>query len=351
LRRSSQRSGERKRAVTQAIAETKTVRPGAKNRQSLAGADLLSLSDLSPAELAGLFETAAAVKADLAPFGRALAGKTIILLFEKPSLRTRVTFEVGPQKMGGQAIYFDHSKERIGDRESVKDYGRNLERWVDCIVARVYSHAVLEEMAENCSVPVINALSDMYHPCQALADYFTLVERVGSVERLRGLPMAYVGDGNNVCASLMHGAGLLGVDLRVICPEGYEPEAPVLAEASELAAASGGSITVTADPGAVRGAAAVYTDTWVSMGDEGEKVRRMAAFADYRVDEEMMAEAGHSGNPAWFMHCLPAHRGAEVTDGVIDAATSLVYDQAENRMHCQNALLATLIGLQEGNRK
>ena len=340
-RRSRQRR-ERKHEVTQVIAETRTVRSGSK-RQGLGGADLLSLADLSREEVTGLFETAAASKADIAPFRAALAGKTVILLFEKPSLRTRVTFEVGPQKMGGQAIYFDHSKERIGDRESVKDYGRNLERWVDCVVARVYSHEVLVEMAEHCRVPVINALSDMEHPCQALADYFTLVERLGSVDALRGFPLAYIGDGNNVCASLMHGAGLLGADLRVICPEGFEPEAAVLAEARALAAASGGSVTVSHDPDAVRGAAAVYTDTWVSMGDEGEKVRRMAAFADYRVDEEMMALAGRGGKPAWFMHCLPAHRGAEVTDGVIDAATSLVYDQAENRMHVQNALMVELL--------
>jgi len=282
-------------------------------------ANFLSLSALSRQGLRELFALSAAVKADIGAYRAALAGKTVILIFEKPSLRTRVTFEVGPQKMGGQAIYFDHSKERIGDRESVKDYGRNLERWVDCVVARVYAHDVLVEMAEHCRVPVVNALSDREHPCQALADYFTLFERLGSI-------------------------ALLGVDLRVICPEGYEPEPAAVEEAQRLTDESGAKITVSNDPGAVRGAAAVYTDTWVSMGDEGEKVRRMAAFADYRVDEEMMAEAGRGGKAAWFMHCLPAHRGAEVTDGVIDAEGSLVYDQAENRMHVQNALLVTLIG-------
>jgi ornithine carbamoyltransferase len=308
---------------------------------SLKGADFLSLAELTAAQVQSLFATAAELKREIGAFRSALAGKTIILLFEKPSLRTRITFEVGPGKMGGQAIYFDHGRERIGDRESVKDYGRNLERWVDCVVARVYSHEVLQELASNCDVPVINALSDMYHPCQALADYFTLAERLGGATNLRGFPLAYVGDGNNVCASLMHGAGLLGVHLRVICPRGYEPEAGVVAEAQLLAQGSGGSITISNDPEDLRSAAAVYTDTWVSMGDEGEKVRRMAAFAAFRVDEKLMAMAAKG---AYFMHCLPAHRGAEVTDAVIDSPMSIVYDQAESRMHVQNALMLHILG-------
>jgi ornithine carbamoyltransferase len=308
---------------------------------SLRGADFLSLADLDAAQIVGLFRAAAATKRDLSRRASALAGRTVILLFEKPSLRTRVTFEVGPSKMGAHVIYFDHGKERIGDRESVKDYGRNLERWVDCIVARVYSHGVLEELAANCAVPVVNALSDEYHPCQALADYFTLAERLGGVEKLRGYTMAYIGDGNNVCASLMHGAGKLGVNLRVLCPKGFEPEAHVLARSRGFAGESGGSVEVTHDLGALAGCGAVYTDTWVSMGDEGEKVRRMAAFAKYRVDEKLMGTAAPG---AFFMHCLPAHRGAEVTDGVIDCPTSVVYEQAENRMHVQNALLLELLG-------
>jgi ornithine carbamoyltransferase len=316
-------------------------KPAAPSPASLRGGDFLSLADLDASQIAGLFRTAAQTKRDLSPHTAALAGKTVILLFEKPSLRTRVTFEVGPSKMGAHVIYFDHGKERIGDRESVKDYGRNLERWVDCIVARVFSHAVLEELAANCNVPVVNALSDQYHPCQALADYFTLAERLGGIDRLRGSCMAYIGDGNNVCASLMHGAGKLGVNLRVICPKGFEPEPHVLTASRAFAGESGGSIEVTHDIGALAGCGAVYTDTWVSMGDEGEKVRRMAAFAKYRVDEKLMAVATPG---AFFMHCLPAHRGAEVTDGVIDCHTSIVYDQAENRMHVQNALLLELLG-------
>jgi ornithine carbamoyltransferase len=307
---------------------------------SLRGSDLLTLAALDAEQIASIFEVAAATKADLTPHTGAFRGKTIILLFEKPSLRTRVTFEVGPAKMGAHTLYFDHSKERVGDRESVKDYGKNLERWVDCIVARVFSQGVLEELAAAAEIPVINALSDKYHPCQALADYFTLYERVG-MKGLRGYRLAYVGDGNNVCASLMHGAGKLGVELTVICPAGYEPDADALAESQRFAAKSGGAITISHDPAAVKGAQAVYTDTWVSMGDEGEKVARMAAFARYRVDERLMAQAGRG---ALFMHCLPAHRGAEVTDGVIDAKTSVVYDQAENRMHVQNALLLAVLG-------
>jgi ornithine carbamoyltransferase len=307
---------------------------------SLTGADFLSLEDLDAGQISALYRTAAAVKSDIAPHRHALAGRTVILLFEKPSLRTRVTFEVGPAKMGAHVIYFDHGRERIGDRESVKDYGRNLERWVDCIVARVYSHGVLEELAANAAVPVINALSDQFHPCQALADYFTLAERLGGIAGLKGFSMAYIGDGNNVCASLMHGAGRLGVHLRVICPKGFAPEPEVLAASRDYARLSGGSIEVHHDPLAAAGCRAVYTDTWVSMGDEGEKVRRMAAFSRFRVDERLMAQAAPG---AWFMHCLPAHRGAEVTDGVIDSPTSIVYDQAENRMHVQNALLLEVL--------
>jgi ornithine carbamoyltransferase len=305
------------------------------------GADFLTLPDLTGAQVASLFATASATKRDIAPFRAALSGKTVILLFEKPSLRTRVTFEVGPAKMGAHALYFDHSKERIGDRESVRDYGRNLERWVECVVARVYSHRVLVELAANCRVPVVNALSDEFHPCQALADYFTLSERLGGAAALRGFPLAYVGDGNNVCHSLMHGAGMLGVRLRVICPKGYEPDTAVVSESRTMADASGGSIEIGYDTGAVEGAQAVYTDTWVSMGDEGEKVKRMAAFSKYRVDEKLMSGAAKE---AFFMHCLPAHRGAEVTDGVIDSPRSVVYDQAENRMHVQNALLLHTLG-------
>ena len=307
---------------------------------ALARKDLLSLATLDAGDIAHLFETAAAVKADLTPYSRALAGKSAILLFEKPSLRTRLTFELGPAKMGGTALYFDHSKDRIGARESIRDYGKNLERWVDCIVARVYSHAVLEELAAETSIPVINALSDLHHPCQALADYFTLTEKLGDIRALRGLRMAYIGDGNNVCTSLMHGAGILGVELTVITPPKYAPDAATAAEARALAARSGGSITLTDEPAAVRGCRAVYTDTWVSMGDDDEARQRHRVFKPFQVNDALMAAADPD---AWFMHCMPAHRGHEVTDSVIDSPRSVVYDQAENRMHVQNALLLHML--------
>jgi ornithine carbamoyltransferase len=336
---------------------------------ALLGSDFLTLATLSRGQIAHLYETAARVKRNIAPYAAALEDKTIILLFEKPSLRTRVTFEVGPSKMGAHCLYFDHSKERVGARESVRDYAKNLERMVDGIVARVFSHEVLEDLAEHAKIPVINALSDAFHPCQALADYFTLAERLGPnapssaaasgsvaatntlasgeaiIDRLRGARLAYIGDGNNVCASLMHGAAILGVHLTVITPKGYAPEQALIEECVRLACASGGQLVVTTDVGAVKGAQAVYTDTWVSMGDEAEKVKRMAAFSKYRVDEKLMELArSSSGGPAIFMHCLPAHRGAEVTDAVIDAPESIVYEQAENRMHTQNALLLHVLG-------
>lgn len=307
--------------------------------------DFLSFASLSAEQVAELYETASRVKKNITPYAAALAGKTIILLFEKPSLRTRVTFEVGPSKMGAHCIYFDHSKERIGARESVKDYAKNLERMVDCIVARVFDQGVLDDLAQHARIPVINALSDQHHPCQALADFFTLAERfdgpAASPHVLKGFKLVYIGDGNNVCASLMHGAAILGVDLTIITPKGYAPEPTLVEECVKLACASGGRLLTTTDPAAIKGAQAVYTDTWVSMGDEAEKVKRMSAFAKYRVDEKLMDLAGPQ---ALFMHCLPAHRGAEVTDGVIDGPNSIVYVQAENRMHTQNALLLHTLG-------
>jgi len=303
----------------------------------LSAPDLLSIVDLSTAEIETVFATAASVKADVGPYSRALAGRSVIMLFEKASLRTRVTFEVGVFRLGGQAIYFDHSSSRIGEREAIKDYGANLDRWVHGIVARVYRHGVLEELAEAARVPVINALSDESHPCQALADLFTLREHLGD---LKGRSLAYIGDGNNVCRSLMLASAKLGVHVTVITPEGYGPGEDAAAVARSLAGASGARVVLSHDPAAVAGADAVYTDTWVSMGAEGEAAERARAFAAYQVNEAMMKRAGGS---ALFMHCLPAKRGAEVTDDVVDDPYSIVLDQAENRLHVQNALLLHLL--------
>jgi ornithine carbamoyltransferase len=302
------------------------------------GPDLLTIGSLSAAQIRTLFLTAAAVKSDIGRYSTALSGRSIILLFEKPSLRTRVTFEVGPAKMGAHTMYFDHSKERIGQRESIRDYGRNLERWVDCVVARTYSHETLEQLAEHCDVPVINALSDLYHPCQALADLFTLWERFRNLQDVR---IAWVGDGNNVCASLMHGAAKLGAQLTVVTPRGFEPREDVVEVCRRDGGASGATLHLTHDVAEVSGAHAVYTDVWTSMGSDGEAEARRRAFEGYQVNEDLMAKAGAD---TLFMHCLPAKRGEEVTDGVIDSPNSIVYDQAENRMHIQNSLLLHTLG-------
>jgi len=313
---------------------------------SLAGRDLLSVTSLSRDEVLAVFETASLVKADIRPFRTALDGQGVILLFEKASLRTRVTFELGVQKLGGSVVYIDHSAQRLGERESIVDYGKNLERWVQCIVARVYSQSVVEELAAAAASPVINALSDMHHPCQALADLFTLREQFSRASKgFGGLKVAYLGDGNNVCNSLVQACAMLGADITAISPGGYEPARGVIAEAETLARHSGSRVTVTNDPGAVAGAHAVYTDVWVSMGQGAgsadEAAKRRKAFAPYQVTPTLMARAGAD---AKFMHCLPAHRGEEVLDAVIDSPNSIVYDQAENRLHVQNALLVHILG-------
>ncbi len=307
-------------------------------QKPLSTKDLVSAATLTASDLSMILDTALAFKADPAAYRGVLDGRSVAMLFEKPSLRTRVTFEVGTARLGGHPLYYDHGFERIGQRESVKDYARNLERWVHAIVLRTYSQRTIEEMAAVARVPVINALSDTDHPCQALADALTLVERFGRVE---GLNVCYIGDGNNVCVSLMHVLCKLGGHVRVITPKGFAPPADAVAETHEFARLSGGSLTLTNDPAAVAGADAVYTDTWVSMHQEDQSDAREKLFVPYRVDAELMARAaGH----AVFMHCLPAHRGEEVTDEVIDSPASVVYDQAENRLHAQNAVLIHTAG-------
>jgi ornithine carbamoyltransferase len=287
--------------------------------------------DLSTETLSRVLDLAAQIKRTPMRFSQALAGRYLSLLFEKPSLRTRVTFELAIKQVGGDAITCTGP---VGDREPVKDVARNLDRWTNGIVARVFSQSTIDELAQWSSVPVINALSDLYHPCQVLADIQTLKEHFGNLE---GLKLAFVGDGNNVAHSLMLTAGRLGVHVAVATPEGYEPNAGIVAQASRL-----GHITVTHDPAeALAGADAVYTDVWASMGQECEANARAAAFAPYQVNEALLAQA-HSG--AIFMHCLPAKRGQEVTDEVMESHRSVVFDQAENRLHAQKALLVTLLG-------
>jgi ornithine carbamoyltransferase len=300
--------------------------------------DLVAERDLSQTDLNLIFEVAQQVKASPRSFAQVLQGKQLALIFEKPSLRTRVSFEVGMTSLGGFAVYLDHTKPRLGERESIKDVARNLERWVDGIAARTFSHAAVTELAEHASIPVINALTDLLHPCQALADFFTLREKFGSLE---GLKLAYVGDGNNMCHSLMVAGAKLGVSFTIATPPGFEPKPEMIREAKNCAEAMGASIEIVHDPlEAVAGAHAVYTDIWASMGQEHAAHLRAQIFAPYRVTADVLSTADAS---AVFMHCLPAHRGQEVDDEVIDSPQSIVYDQAENRLHVQKALLILLL--------
>ncbi len=301
---------------------------------------LLSLKDLSRAEIDELFALTKRLKAEPAAFRTALAGKSLAMIFQKPSTRTRVSFEVGMFQLGGHALYLSSNDIQLHRGESVADTARVLSRFVHGIMARVFSHQDLIDLSKNASIPVINGLSDLLHPCQALADYYTLLERRG---RLEGLKMAYVGDGNNVCHELMFGAAKLGMAMAVACPEGYEPNPLIVKSAAREAQKSKAPATVvTRDPfEAVTGADVVYTDVWTSMGQEAEKQERLRAFEGYEVTSALMAEANRE---CVFMHCLPAHRGEEVAAEVIDGPQSVVFDEAENRLHTQKALLVALLG-------
>ncbi len=305
---------------------------------TLAAAHFLDDTDISTGELKTLLELATAVKQAPADYRRSLVGRSIALLFEKPSLRTRMTFELAALQLGAGAVFQDHRGERIGEREPARDIARNLDRWFDAIVARTFSHQTLEELARWSSAPVINALSGSSHPCQALADFQTIGERFGELE---GLKIAYIGDGNNVAHSLLLCAARLGVSFTFSGARGFEPDSATMRRAAELAAVGGATIAVEPEAqAAVRGAAVVYTDTWTSMGWEQETQQRRIAFADYQVTDELMAAARPD---AVFMHCLPALRGQEVSDSVIESDRSVVFDQAENRLHAQKALLLMLL--------
>ena len=297
--------------------------------------DMLRDLDLTDDELLYLLDLADEVKRSPQDFARALDNQSIALLFEKPSLRTRLTFELAIKQLGGGSVALDGP---IGVREPLKDVARNLDRWVNGIVARVFSQDTIEGLAQWSSVPVINALSDAYHPCQALADVQTIRERFSSFD---GLKVAFVGDGNNVAHSLMLTSLRLGMDFALGCPPGYMPNPEIVAQAEGLAAVSGAALTVTNSPAeAVDGAHAVYTDVWASMGQEQEAVERRHAFREYQVNDALFEQARPE---AVFMHCLPAKRNEEVTDSVIESRRSVVFDQAENRLHAQKALLLMLL--------
>ena len=292
---------------------------------TLRGRDFLSISDLDQAELLALLDLADRIKAS-SWREQPLAGRQVAMIFQKPSMRTRVSFEVGIRRLGGGSVALSEQDVQIGQRETVADAARVLDRYVDLIVARLRRHQDLLELASAARVPVINALTELEHPCQVLADLMTIREHWGSLD----VPVAYVGDGNNMVTSLAQAQAILGFPLTVITPAGYEP--------ADVVRASAPGMVVSNDRGAVAGARVIYTDVWTSMGFEGEADRRRTDFAAYQVDAALLRQAPG----AIFMHCLPAHRGEEVTDEVIDGPASIVFDQAENRLHAQMALLALL---------
>ena len=305
----------------------------------LAGEDLCSIADLSSSEMRAIMKLGHDVKENPRDYRRALDAKQMVLMFEKASLRTRLSFEAGINTMGGNAIFFDQTNSPLGERESIADVARNVERWVDVIVLRTYAHDTITELAANSRAPAVNALSDLEHPCQALADFMTLEEHFGSAA---GLNFTYVGDGNNVCHSLMLVGTQLGANVTVSTPRGYSPDIEIVTKAREIAEQSGCEVKLTQDPqSAAENADAIYTDVCVSMGMEHESTKRAPIFRPFQVNETLMGRARES---AVFMHCLPARRNAEVTDAVLDGPQSIVFDQAENRMHAQKALLLLLLG-------
>jgi len=319
-----------------------TIPPGASPsifaQRSVTGRDLISIRDFQPDELGCALQLAAAMKLRPADYRGTLVGKQIVLFFEKPSLRTRLTFEAGINGLGGSSFFVDQTQSRLGARESLSDVAHNLERWIDGVVLRTFSHETVTQMAQHASIPVINALSELEHPCQAMADMQTLKEHFGDLHNVR---LAYVGDGNNVAHSLMLATASLGASISVATPAAYEPSADILVAAERLAAMSGASVKVTNDAvEAVAGADAVYTDVWASMGQEEEASERRKIFMPFQVNQKLFSKAAKH---AVFMHCLPAHRGDEVTASVIDSPRSVVFDQAENRLHIQKAIMVLLL--------
>jgi ornithine carbamoyltransferase len=304
----------------------------------MCNSDFLSIQDFSPQEIRHFIDVAQKIKADPRAYSEALKGKTLAMIFEKPSLRTRVTFDVGIQQLGGYSVYLSPAEINLGKRESVFDVAKNLERMVQGIMIRTFAHEIVEGLAEYASIPVINGLSDFNHPCQAMADFLTIQEAKGKTE---GIKLVFVGDGNNVAHSLMFAGAQLGSHVVIACPPGYEPDPEVLAWSQKRGAETGGSCEVSHDaPAAVAGADAVYTDIWASMGQESEARERRKIFESYQVNAALF---GRAKPDAVFLHCLPAHRGEEVTDEVIDSPQSLVFQEAENRLHAQKAIMLELM--------
>jgi ornithine carbamoyltransferase len=300
--------------------------------------DFLSVLDFSSEEILESFRLASDMKQNPRGYADALRGKSLAMIFEKPSLRTRVTFDVGIHQLGGFSVYLSPAEINLGKRESIHDVAKNLERMVDAIMIRTFAHQIVVDMARHASVPVINGLTDYSHPCQAMADYLTILEFKKSFKALK---LCFVGDGNNVAHSLMFAGARLGVSVTIACPETHAPDATALRRAVEEAKATGAAITVTHDPAhGVEGADVVYTDVWASMGQEAEVETRKRIFRPFQINASLMARAKKD---ALFMHCLPAHRGDEVTDEVIDGPRSVVFQEAENRLHAQKAIMLQLL--------
>ena len=300
--------------------------------------DFLTIRDFTTEELRHLLDLARDIKASPAKYSGALKGKTLAMIFEKPSLRTRVSFDVGIQQLGGFSVYLSPAEINLGKRESIYDVAKNLERMVQGIMIRTFGHDIVEKMAEWARVPVINGLTDYSHPCQAMADFLTILEHKGT---LQGLKVAYVGDSNNVSNSLMFAAARFGSHIAIGSPEGYQPKPEVTTWTRDEGSKTGSTLLITADPAeAVAGADVVYTDTWASMGQEAEAYARKAVFRPYQVNVDLFAKAKKD---ALFMHCLPAHRGEEVTDEVIDSPNSVVFAEAENRLHAQKAIMLEMM--------
>lgn len=300
--------------------------------------DFLSVHDLTAYQFSHIMDLTREIKEKPQRFRNRLKNKILAMIFEKPSLRTRMTFETGMLQLGGEAIYLAPADIQMGSRETPYDVGKNMERWVDAIMIRTFAHQIAVDLAQASAIPVINALTDLLHPCQAMADFFTLKEKIGDLAHMK---LAYVGDGSNVCNSLLLAAAKTGSEMAVATPPGYEPDPDIIDKAVQDGEETGFKVILTTDPDeAVQDADAVYTDVWASMGQESEREKRAKVFPPYQVNRELMRKAKKS---SFFMHCLPAHRGEEVTDEVIDSAHSVVFEQAENRLHVQKAIMLLLI--------
>ncbi|MGB5445112.1 MAG: ornithine carbamoyltransferase [Psychromonas sp.] len=298
--------------------------------------NLLTGMEMTQQQALDLIALGKELKAHPAKYAQALAGKSVVTLFEKQSLRTRVTFDIGVNKLGGHCVYLDQGNGEMGSREDVKDFAANISRWADCIVARVYDHNTLVEMREHATVPVINSLCNLYHPCQAMADFLTISEQYDDLSKIK---LAYIGDGNNVTHSLFIAGAILGATVTAVCPIGHSPDAQIMKQAEQIAAKNGGRITVTNNVEDIKGYDVVYGDTWLSMGDDTPLEEIRAKLMPYQINQELLDLTGIK----YVLHCQPAHRGLDITSDVMDGPASLIFDQAENRMHIQNAIMLTLM--------